>query len=334
MEKLRVGVIGLGFIGTLHARIWAENPCVELVAIAEINESTAKQKAEEYHCAYYKDYNEMLERADIDAVDICVPENYHVLPAVAAAKAKKHILIEKPIAKTVSEALEIKRAAEENGVRLMVAQVLKFDPRYVQLNDAIKSGKIGTITSLFMKRTNSKGTPKRLKGEVSYFYYMGIHDIDWMLTYNSLTKPVKVYAQESELVLKGLDKDATFVTVTFANGSIGLLELNWAFPENGACGFMTAAEVVGSEGAAMLNVDNQGLMVANGAEIELPDALHWPEYNGRILGDLKEELDHFAQATLNGAPYLVDTDNTIAAVAVIEAAMESIRTGLPVSVSL
>lgn len=330
MSKLKIGVIGLGFIGKLHLRIWEENPNVEVTAICDVFEPAAKEAAEKYGCAYYTDFNKMFAEADIDAVDICVPEDFHVAPAVAAAKAKKNILIEKPIAKTVKEAEEIKAAADENGVRLMVAHILKFDPRYVQLNDAIESGKLGTITTLALKRTNSKGTPKRLKGKVSYFYYMGIHDIEWMLTYNKATKPVKVYAQQSEIVLKGLDKDATFVTVTFENGSIGSLEFNWAFPENGACGFMTYAEVVGSEGAAILNVDNQGLAVFEGPSVEYPDALHWPEYNGKILGDLKEELAHFAQATLNGTPYLVDTENAINAVAIVEAAMESIRTGNPV----
>lgn len=331
MDKLRVGVIGLGFIGKLHARVWAENSQARLVAVADIYEPAAKAIADEYGCEVYTDYNEMLKRDDIDAVDICMPEDFHVEPAVAAAYAKKHFIIEKPIAKTVKEAEKIKKAAEDNGVRMMVAHLLKFDPRYVQLNDAIESGKIGNVTSLALKRTNSKGTPKRLKGKVSYFYYMGIHDIEWMLTYNKLAKPVRVYAQESEIVNKGLDKDAVFMTVTFDNGSIGSVELNWAFPENGACDFMTYAEVVGSEGAAILHVDEQGLAVFSGTDVEYPDALHWPVYNGKLLGDLKEELAHFADATINDKPYLVDTDNAINAVAIVEAAMESIRTGAAVT---
>lgn len=328
MEKLRVGVIGLGFIGGLHARIWAENPSAELVAVADINEAAAKKLAEEYHCEAYGDYNEMLKRDDIDAVDICVPEDFHVAPAVAAAKAKKDFLIEKPIAKTVAEARQITEAVKENGVRMMVAHVLKFDPRYVQLNEEIKAGKLGEISTLALKRENSMGTPKRLKGKVSFFYYMGIHDLEWMLDYNSATKPVKVYAQASNIVLKDLDKDAAFVTVTFENGSVGTLELNWAFPENnGMVGFMTAAEVVGTKGAALLNVDNQGLMIATPGETDLPDALHWPVYNGKLQGDLKEELAHFAEATLHKKPYLVDTENAVLAVAVVEAAMKSIETG-------
>jgi len=326
MDKLRVGLIGLGFIGLLHGRIYAENPCVELVAVADVNKEAAKKFAGEFNCKAYFDYNEMLKRDDIDAVDICVPEDFHLATAVDAANAKKTIIIEKPIAKTYADAMKIKNAADVNGVRLMVAHVLKFDPRYVQLKDAIKADKLGTITTLALKRTNSQGTPKRLKGKVSIFYYLGIHDIEWMLDYNSNTKPVRVYAQASEVALKGLTKDAVFVTVSFDNGSIGNLELNWAFPENGACGFMTSVEAVGTKGAALLNVDNQGLAVFGDVSVEYPDALHWPVYNDKIQGDLKEELDHFVQATLNNKPYLVNTDNAISAVAIAEAAMKSIET--------
>ena len=333
MKKLRIGVIGLGFIGGLHTRIWAESDIAELVAVADINGEAAKQAAAQYGCEAYTDYNEMLKKADIDAVDICVPEDFHVAPAVAAANAKKDILLEKPIAKTVAESLEIKKAVDDNGVRMMIAHICKFDPRYVQLNDAIKAGKLGEITTLALKRTNSMGTPKRLKGKVSFFYYMGVHDIEWMLDYNSTTKPVKVYCQASDIVLKGLDRDAAFMIVTFANGSIGTLELNWAFPENGICGFSSTVEAVGSKAAGVLNVENQGLMIADASSVELPDALLWPVYNGNLQGDLKEELNHFAKATLSGEKYLVDTDNAIDAIRVIEAAMKSIETGMPVELA-
>lgn len=330
MKKLRVGVIGLGFIGGLHARIWAESDIAELAAVADVNGEAAARAAAQYGCASYTDYHELLQDPDIDAVDICVPEDFHVAPAVAAAVAKKAILLEKPIAKTAAEAEEIQKAAQDNGVRLMIAHILKFDPRYVQLSEAIRSGRQGEISTLALKRTNSQATPKRLRGKVSFFYYMGIHDIEWMLDYNRAARPVRVYCQASSVALKGLDTDAAFLTVTFDNGSVGTLELNWAFPENGICGFMTAVEAVGTKAAAMLNVDNQGLLIADEASVELPDALHWPVYNGQLQGDLKEELNHFARATLSGEAYLVDTDNAIAAVRVVEAAMESIRTGMPV----
>lgn len=332
-NELKFGLIGAGFIGSLHARIIAENPCAKLVAVADVSKQTAEEIANKYGCEYYADYNEMLKHADIDAVDICVPEKYHMGPAVAAANAKKHILIEKPIAVNLEESLKIKDAAEKNGVRLMVAHLLKFDPRYVQLNDAIKRGEFGKITSLFLKRTNARSTPIRLKGAVSIFYYLGVHDIEWLLDYNKAAKPTKVYCQASSMINKPLnDLDTVFLIVNFDNGSIGNVELSWAFPDNSACGFATSVEIIGENAAGYIQVDNQGVEIVAENQVYYPDALHWPEYNGKIQGDLKEEIDHFTQAMLNNEEFLVDTDNAVLAVAVIDAAMESIKTGRPVDV--
>jgi len=327
-KKLRIGLIGAGFIGALHARIISENPCAELVAVADVSKEVCDAFAKEYGCDSFTDYNEMLKRDDIDAVDICVPEDYHLGPAVAAANAKKQIFIEKPIAKTVKEAKEIKEAADKNGVRIMVAHVLKFDPRYVQLNDAIKNGELGELTSLHLKRTNARSTPIRLKGKISFFYYLGVHDIEWMLDYNKAARPVKVYCQASSKVNKSINQlDTAFMIVTFDNGSVGNIELSWALPENPASGFMTSVEVIGDKGIGLIQIDNQGLEIITEDTVSYPDALHWPTYNGKIQGDLREEVDHFVESTLNNTPYVVSTDNAIDAIAVIEAAMKSIDSG-------
>lgn len=334
MRKLRVGVIGAGFIGSLHARIYFENPLAELVAIADTNIATAKEFAEKYNCKAIKDYEELLLMDDIDAVDICVPEDFHLPVAKAAANAKKDILIEKPIAKTYKEAREILDAVNKNGVRIMVGQVLKFDPRYVQLNETIRSGKLGTISSLALRRINSAGTPKRLNGKVSFFYYMGVHDIDWMLEYNQPAQPVEVYAKSNSIINKGLDEDCAFIIVSFDNGSLANIELNWSYPDNGVCGFKSTADVIGTKGAGFVHVDDQGLLLVTGDGATYPDALHWPEYNGEIFGDLREEINHFIQSTLYKEEYIVNTENAINAIAVIDAAMESIETGKPVKVKI
>ena len=76
MKKSKMAVIGLGFIGGLHARIIAEADNAELVAIADLNKALADEYAEKYNCAVYTDYKEMMEKEDIDAVDICVPEDF------------------------------------------------------------------------------------------------------------------------------------------------------------------------------------------------------------------------------------------------------------------
>ena len=109
MEQLKVGVIGGGFIGTIHARIFHESFGAQLVAVADAEAKVEDRVKQSFGCQFYTDYEQMLKEADIEAVSICLPDVNHVAPAVAAAKAGKHILLEKPMARTVEDCLKIKR---------------------------------------------------------------------------------------------------------------------------------------------------------------------------------------------------------------------------------
>ena len=97
---LRTGVVGLGLIGSLHARIVYEAPHAQLVAVTDINGSTAKEYGERFSCNYYTDFREMYDKEKLDAVCICTPDEFHVENAVYAAQKGLQILLEKPIAKT------------------------------------------------------------------------------------------------------------------------------------------------------------------------------------------------------------------------------------------
>lgn len=335
VKQLRVGLIGLGFIGGLHARVHAENPECNLVAVADLNTELGNQIGKEYGCKVYSSYKEMLEKEELDAVDICVPEDLHEMVAVDVARAKKDFIIEKPLAKTYKGACEIVNAAKENGVRLMVAHVMKFDPRYAQLKDNIKEGKLGEITSIFVKRGNPIFTANRLNGKVSFFYYLGIHDLEMMADFVLPAKPVKVYASASDKLNGHMkDLDTAFAIVTFDNGTVADFEVSWAYPNHTAMGILSEAEVIGTKGLGYLKIENQGLKIMTETELAYPDTLHWPEYNGNIQGDLKEELRHFVKATMDGTPYLVGTESCIYACAIAEAALKSIETGQPVELSV
>ena len=163
MERLKVGLVGSGFIGWYHARIFHESYGADLVAIADTDNNLAGKVNEDFGCDFYTDYKEMLEKADIDAVDICLPDANHVVPSVDAAKAGKHILLEKPMARTVDDCKKIKQACDSAGIRLMIAHVLRFDPGYRRLYDAVKTGEIGDVIHLSAERKNSKLLAERLK---------------------------------------------------------------------------------------------------------------------------------------------------------------------------
>lgn len=332
-EKLRMGVIGLGFIGGLHARVIHELPNAELVAVADINERVANETTKKYGCNCYTDYKAMIDKEQLDAVSITLPDELHMEATIYAAKKQINVLLEKPIAKTAAESQQIINVVNEAGRRLMIAHVLHFDPRYAQLRESINRGELGEIIHLYLKRTNSRITPERLKGKVSIFYYMGVHDFEMMCAY-AKSRPVRVYCQMVKKVNIEIGcEDSVFTIVNFENGALGVIELCWALPKNNALGIVTYAEVVGAKGVGYIEIMNQGISIVTENNLFYPDTLHWPEYNGRIHGDLKEEIAHFVSSTLNGEPYIVDTQNALTAVKVIEACFESIRLSKPVDIN-
>ena len=197
LDKLRIGVVGAGMIGQVHIRIHSENPQVELIAIADLDESLGNIVCKEYSCKYYSSCEDMISKENLDMLDICVPEGHHKEPALAAANAGlKAIFVEKPLAINSKLADEIIRACAASRTRIMVGHVLRFDPRYVQLKDAIRKGELGDICSLAMRRITASSMAERLGGKVSIFYYLGVHDIEYMLDYAD-AQPIKVYAQST-----------------------------------------------------------------------------------------------------------------------------------------
>ncbi|WP_281692499.1 Gfo/Idh/MocA family protein [Agathobaculum desmolans] len=331
-QMLRVGVIGLGLIGSLHARIMAECPSAELVAVADINPQTAEKVAKCYGCAAYTDFRKMCDQEKLDAVCICTPDQFHLENAEYAAQKGLHLLIEKPIAPTEQQARQIVQAVENAGVRMMVAHVLHFDPRYAQLEETVRQGCLGEIIHMFFRRTNPRSNGRRLGGKVSIFYFIGVHDFEMMCACMD-SRPVKAYSQRVSKVNADIGcEDTVLSTITFENGAVATIELCWALPENTALGINTYAEIVGTEGAGYVNIMDQGVSVITKDTVEYPDTLHWPEYNGKVQGDLKEELHHFVEATLEDKPYLTNTETAITAVRVIEACFESIKTGMPVEI--
>jgi len=331
-DKLRMAVVGLGFIGEPHTRIVHELPNTELVAVSDINESFTTSASKRYNCAGYTNYKEMIDKEQIDAISITVPDEYHAEIAIYAADKGLDVLLEKPIAHTIADSQKIIDRFNGSKERLMIAHTLHFDPRYVKLKESVHSGELGELIHLFFKRTNPRHNPIRLGGKVTIFHYIGIHDFD-MLCACAQSKPIRAYCQEVRKVHKDRGcEDSIFAIVNFENGALGVVELCWALPNNPALVIPCYAEVVGVNAVAYLEIMNQGVTVVNENSLWYPDTIMGPEYNGRIYGILRDEIEHFAAATLRGEPYIVDTQNAFTALKVVDACRKSIQTGLPVDI--
>lgn len=327
---LRVGVIGLGFFGSRHARIYADHPAAELVAVCDSDPARAAHITGGTGARGFGDFRAMLALPELDAVSICLPDRLHEAAALAAAEAGKTILLEKPLAHDSAVARRIVEAVEKNRVRLMVGHILRFDPRYVQTFHAAEPEKLGRPIHLRAKRNGIRSTAQRLGASSSILFYMGVHDVDAM-QWIARSRISRVYAQKIEILGNG-NEDALYAVLNFENGAIGNIDYSWAWPDGLMNGFRSSLEIVGTRSAAYLDCADQGLFVVEDSGTSGGDTHLWPEINGRIAGDLADELDHFVKASLSGKPYMQDYREALDAIPVLDALAQSARTGLPVEV--
>lgn len=145
MEKLNVAVIGCGTIFPVHADAIIKSKHSKLYAVCDIDNEIAYATGKNFNCLFYTDYLEMLENETIDIVHICTPHYLHAQMAVAAMKAGKHVLTEKPMAIRVDDALEMIRVSRETGMKLGVCFQNRFNNTSVIIKDHIESGRTGKI---------------------------------------------------------------------------------------------------------------------------------------------------------------------------------------------
>lgn len=146
MTKLKVGVIGAGGIASVHLKAYQNNEQVEINAICDINEERAKEKAEEYNAPkVYNSHQRLLEDKEIEAVSVCTWNNSHAEIAIAALKAGKHVLVEKPLTTSVEKAEQIEQAAKESGKKLQVGFVRRYGDNVNMLKRFIDEGELGDI---------------------------------------------------------------------------------------------------------------------------------------------------------------------------------------------
>ena len=144
MEKVRMGMIGTGAITELHWLGYENNPKVELVAIADVDEAMVKQRAEEWGVKkYYTDYRKVLEDPEVDAVEIIVPHHLHAKMAIEALEAGKHVSLQKPMAISIEECDAIIDAAKRTGKTLRVFENFMYFPPLVKAKELLDSGAIG-----------------------------------------------------------------------------------------------------------------------------------------------------------------------------------------------
>lgn len=309
---VKFGILGCGMAAQLHADALKNISGAELAAVADTKIENAKAFAEKYGAsAAYGSFEALLE-SDVDAVCICTPSGYHAQQAVQALEAKKHVVLEKPMAFTVADADKIIEASNKSDKLMTVILQNRFSEDVEQIRELIKEGAFGKLAfcDLYMKywRDEDYYTSNPWRGTLELdgggaLMNQGIHGVDLMY---HLAGKSKVVASRVKTVLHDIEaEDAAVAMLEFENGALGVIEASTC-----ACpGFERRLEIIGTKGSVIFKENRIEKLVLNGKTLEVKE----PEIKSgantpMAIGSYKHQiqLENFV-ATINGEQQLAVT---------------------------
>lgn len=256
-EKLRFGIIGCGVIADFHAAALAElSTEAELIGVCDVVFDAAEKFAKRHGTKAFADAEALLACPDIDIVNICTPSGYHYLSVIAAAKAGKHIICEKPLAINAQQLDEIERVCNDSGVIVSVVSQNRYAESVAKTKQAIENGLLGRIVcaDIYMKYHRSqeyydsgswRGT-KRIDGGGALMN-QGIHGIDLLLYLAGGIK--KVFAISKTLARNIEVEDTLSAVVEYENGATGVIQATTSvYP-----GYPRRLEINGDKGSVVLD---------------------------------------------------------------------------------
>jgi predicted dehydrogenase len=337
MKKLNVAVIGLGGFGERHVQTYASYERSNLIALCDTNEDRAEEITRKYGVPkYYRNYQEMLAVSEVEAVSVATPDHLHREIAVEAAKAGKHLLIEKPLATNISDAAAILDAARQAGVKVMVDFHNRINPPFLATKAAVDSGEIGKPRYLYARLSNTLDVPlKMLKWSrnSSALWFLGSHTIDlacWLL--NDEVKKVNAVSSSGLLTSLGVECPDFFVaTLEFKGGAIGVFENSWILPVTQPTVKDFTFELLGDQGAIYVDAaNNRTIQKFTQDKGSFPDLFAVVRSQRGEIGFVHESIRYFVDSVLDGKPPLADSNDGLKNTEILCAILESCRTHLPV----
>lgn len=335
MKKLRCGVIGLGRVGKMHVENMYLLPQLDIICAADyFIEEMSDWLYSVNITSGYKNYQELLQRDDIEAVFIFTSTDMHEEIVTAAAQAGKHIFCEKPLSMNEDEQASkaVLRKVKEKGVTLQVAFNRRFDPQFHEVFELVRSGKIGRPQMIKITSRDPDLLPhdliKRIGGLIFDFT---MHDFD-MARFMMQDEVSEVYVKGNTLIdpsLKNIDDvDTLAVMLTFRNGGYALIDNS----RRAVYGYDQRVEVFGSEGMAYAdNVSESTVKVFNSQHCIMKNPL--PDFTVRYREAYRTEILHFIDSVLHHTPVVCTGEDALLAQRIAIAAQQSLKSGLPVKIT-
>ncbi len=334
-DRLDVAVIGCGRMGAFHVRNYSQLDCARLVAVADPDAATRRRVAGDSGIAEYSDWRTLLDSgADaIDAVSIASPSESHAEIALAALDAGLHVLVEKPIATTLPDALRMRAAALDAGRKLMVGHVERFNPAVAKLRELVADGALGHVYRAHATRVGP--LPARVQG-AGVAIDLATHDLDVMQ--HVLGHGISEIYADGGRFQHSSQEDLLTCLARFGGGeaeTLGLLDVNWLTPEKrreialiGENGLLRASYLTQDvwlvespsaplrwDGLAMLRGDGEGAAV---------------RFSLAKAEPLAAELRAFCRCVLDDTPEPVSAHDGVTALAAALAVRESAAVRRPV----
>jgi predicted dehydrogenase len=345
VTDIGVGLIGSGFIADLHAEAFQHVPEAKILAVASPTEANVRAFAERHSVPeWHTDFRRLLENPAIDVVNIACPNFLHRDVTVAAAQAGKHVICEKPLARTLAEGEEMVAACRDAGVKLMYAEELCFAPKYVRAKELVDDGALGEVYMVqqgeqhFGPHSDWFWDVERSGGGV--LMDMGCHAIEffrWIYdkpAAESVTAELGTYVHGE----RTRGEDHAIGTVRFAGNRVGLVETSWAKPG----GMDDRAEIFGSKGVTYVDLLRGSSLitysdVGYGYAVEkAPDTRGWTFTMFEELWNygFPQEMRHFVECVLHDGTPLETGDDGLEVLRILYAMYRSAGEGRHIGMPL
>ncbi|GIO08163.1 oxidoreductase [Brevibacillus reuszeri] len=353
MSKVKVAVIGAGSISDMHLQSYQHNERVELHAVVDFNEERAKEKAEKFNAkTYYSNLEDVFADKEVEAVSICTWNNTHAEISIAALKAGKHVLVEKPLCTSIESALQIEEAVKESGKVLQVGFVRRYDTNAQLLKQFIDAGELGEIyyaKASCLRRLGNPGgwfADKERSGG-GPLIDLGVHVIDlcWYLmgcpkvktvsgnTYNKLgnranVKNLSFYKAADYDPSKNTVEDMANALIRFENGASLMVDVSFTLHAKKE---ELSVKLYGDKGGAEVEPELSIISEKHDTILNISPQLDKLSFD--FKQGFQNEIDHFVACVLGEKETLSPVQHGVEMMKILCGIYESAQTGKEVTFS-